>query len=184
MRKCKGHYVKNGHTRIFDEGVFHCFSDKETHSGTKKIALVELVPSGEVVECEPTSITFLDNLNDEPQKDKFEIVTELIQIIGVPAHIKGYYYIRDALLLSLEDISALESVTKVLYPTIAEMHNTTPSRVERAIRHAIEVAWSRGDIDTLHSIFKYSINSKKGKPTNSEFLALITDNLKLKHHDL
>lgn len=113
-------------------------------------------------------------------------VTDIIHQVGVPAHIKGYHYLRDAIMLSVKDREMLESVTKVLYPTIAKDFNTTASRVERAIRHAIEIAWDRGDIETLNSFFRYTINIEKGKPTNSEFIALITDkiNLKLKANDL
>ena len=106
-------------------------------------------------------------------------VTNIIHEIGVPAHIKGYQYLRDAIILAVNDIEMLNSITKVLYPTIAKKHQTTPSRVERAIRHAIEVAWSRGKMDTIYSLFGYTINSGKGKPTNSEFVALIADKIRL-----
>ena len=106
-------------------------------------------------------------------------VTNIIHEIGVPAHIKGYQYLRDAIILAVNDIEMLNSITKVLYPTIAKKPQTTPSRVERAIRHAIEVAWSRGKMDTIYSLFGYTINSGKGKPTNSEFVALIADKIRL-----
>ena len=106
-------------------------------------------------------------------------VTKLIHEIGVPAHIKGYQYLRDAIMLSVEDPEMLSSITKALYPTIAKMHKTTSSRVERAIRHAIEVAWTRGKIETLESLFGYTIHNGKGKPTNSEFVAMITDKIRL-----
>ena len=106
-------------------------------------------------------------------------VTDIIHEIGVPAHIKGYQYLRDAITISVEEEDMLVSVTKVLYPTIAEKHGTTSSRVERAIRHAIEVAWSRGQLEVIHDIFGYTVNSGKGKPTNSEFIALITDKIRL-----
>ena len=108
------------------------------------------------------------------------IVTAIIHQIGVPAHIKGYHYLREAILESVNDQEMLESVTKLLYPSVAKKFATTPSRVERAIRHAIEIAWDRGDIDTLNSFFGYTINTGKGKPTNSEFIALITDKICLK----
>ncbi len=108
------------------------------------------------------------------------IVTEIIHQIGIPAHIKGYHYLRKAILLSISDADILESVTKCLYPTVAKFFETSPSRVERAIRHAIEIAWDRGDIDVLTNMFGYTINGGKGKPTNSEFIALITDNLRLR----
>ncbi len=108
------------------------------------------------------------------------IVTDIIHQIGIPAHIKGYHYLRKAILLSVDDPEMLQSITKILYPTVAEAFNTSPSRVERAIRHAIESAWNRGDVDVLNSIFNYNIRVYKGKPTNSEFIAVITDNLRLK----
>ena len=108
-------------------------------------------------------------------------VTNLIHEIGVPAHIKGYSYLRDAIILSVSDMDMLNSITKMLYPTIAKMHQTTPSRVERAIRHAIEVAWNRGKMDTIHELFGYTIQSGKGKPTNSEFIALISDKIRLEY---
>ena len=100
--------------------------------------------------------------------------------VGVPAHIKGYQYLREAIILSIEDTEMISSVTKVLYPTVAKTFKTTPSRVERAIRHAIEVAWDRGDVDVLSSYFGYTIQNQRGKPTNSEFIAMISDKLRLK----
>lgn len=106
-------------------------------------------------------------------------VTEMIHEIGVPAHIKGYQYLREAIMMSVEDPTMISSVTKILYPTIAKRFQTTPSRVERAIRHAIEVAWSRGRMETLDALFGYTIDTGKGKPTNSEFIALIADRLQL-----
>lgn len=112
------------------------------------------------------------------------IVTDIIHKIGVPAHIKGYHYLREAIIASVNDKEMLESVTKLLYPAVAKKFSTTPSRVERAIRHAIEIAWDRGDVDTLNSFFGYTINVGKGKPTNSEFIALITDKICLKYKSL
>ena len=106
-------------------------------------------------------------------------VTNIIHEIGVPAHIKGYQYLRDAIIMSVDNREVINSITKVLYPTIAKMNKTTPSRVERAIRHAIEVAWSRGKMDTIDDLFGYTINTGKGKPTNSEFIALISDKIRL-----
>ncbi len=108
-------------------------------------------------------------------------VTNMIHEIGVPAHIKGYQYLRDAIMMSVEDMDMLNSITKILYPTIAKSHQTTPSRVERAIRHAIEVAWSRGKMDTIDELFGYTVSTGKGKPTNSEFIALISDKIRLEH---
>lgn len=106
-------------------------------------------------------------------------VTQLLHEIGIPAHIKGYQYLRDAIIISVKEEDMLVSVTKVLYPTIGKHHNTTASRVERAIRHAIEVAWSRGSLDAIHKLFGYTVNNGKGKPTNSEFIALISDKIRL-----
>ena len=108
-------------------------------------------------------------------------VTNVIHEIGVPAHIKGYQYLRDAIILSVNDMEMLNSITKILYPTIAKKHQTTPSRVERAIRHAIEVAWSRGKMDTIDELFGYTVSTGKGKPTNSEFIALIADKIRLEY---
>lgn len=110
-----------------------------------------------------------------------EVVTEMIHEIGVPAHIKGYQYLRESIILSVLEMDMLNSVTKKLYPTIAQKYHTTASRVERAIRHAIEVAWSRGKMDTIDQLFGYTINTGKGKPTNSEFIALIADRVRLRY---
>ena len=107
------------------------------------------------------------------------IITEIMHDLGVPAHIKGYQYIRYSIMLAVKDKDIIGSITKCLYPTVAKKHNTTSSRVERAIRHAIEVAWDRGDVDTLNSYFGYTIQNNKGKPTNSEFIAMISDKIRL-----
>ncbi len=114
------------------------------------------------------------------EQDLESTVTDVIHEIGVPAHIKGYQYLREAIILTINDIEMINAVTKVLYPTVAKKFNTTPSRVERAIRHAIEVAWDRGDIETLQKFFGYTVSNVKGKPTNSEFIAMIADNLSLR----
>ena len=106
-------------------------------------------------------------------------VTEVIHQVGVPAHIKGYQYLREAIMMAVEDIESVSAITKVLYPSIAKKFHTTSSRVERAIRHAIEVAWDRGDVDTLNSYFGYTIHNLRGKPTNSEFIAMIADKMRL-----
>ena len=111
--------------------------------------------------------------------DVESMVTEVIHEIGIPAHIKGYQYLRHAIMLVIENLDVINSITKTLYPTVAQNFKTTPSRVERAIRHAIEVAWDRGDTDVLDSIFGYTIATSKGKPTNSEFIAMIADKLRL-----
>ena len=115
------------------------------------------------------------------QADLEVIVTDMIHQLGVPAHIKGYHYLRTAILASIQNQALLESVTKMLYPTVAQKYDTTSSRVERAIRHAIEIAWDRGDLDTINSFFGYTVNNCKGKPTNSEFIALLTDKLRLQY---
>ena len=108
------------------------------------------------------------------------VVSEIMHQIGVPAHIKGYMYLREAIMMSVNDTEMMGSVTKLLYPSVAKKYKTTSSRVERAIRHAIEVAWDRGDVDVLSSYFGYTIQSSRGKPTNSEFIAMIADKLRLK----
>ena len=115
-----------------------------------------------------------------PDKSSIEaMVTGIIHEIGVPAHIKGYQYLREAIIIAVNDMDVINAITKVLYPQVAKTFQTTPSRVERAIRHAIEVAWDRGDLDTLQRFFGYTVSNTKGKPTNSEFIALIADKLQL-----
>lgn len=129
--------------------------------------------------------TRLSNTNDNKiginctEIDLETRVTNILHEIGVPAHIRGYHYMREAIIMAIGDIDVLNYITKELYPSIAKKCNTTPSRVERAIRHAIEVAWSRGRIDAIDNLFGYTINNHKGKPTNSEFIALIADRLRL-----
>ena len=122
---------------------------------------------------------------DVPSKDKNgennleALVTNVIHEVGVPAHIKGYQYLREAIMMVVNDIEVINQITKTLYPQIAKKYNTTPSRVERAIRHAIEVAWGRGQQEVVENIFGYTISAAKGKPTNSEFIAMISDKLRL-----
>ncbi len=119
-----------------------------------------------------------------PADESLELqVTSIIHEIGVPAHIKGYQYLREAIRLAVEDMDVINTVTKVLYPTVAKRFGTTPSRVERAIRHAIEVAWDRGDLETLQKYFGYTVSNAKGKPTNSEFIAMIADRLQLQRKE-
>lgn len=117
--------------------------------------------------------------SNEPEKSLEVVVTEFIHEVGVPAHIKGYQYLRDAIIMTVDDQEMLGAITKILYPEIAKKHKTTSSRVERAIRHAIEVAWNRGKLETIEEMFGYTINTGKGKPTNSEFIALISDKIRL-----
>ena len=119
-----------------------------------------------------------ENLRSKAEETRL-LVTDIIHEIGVPAHIKGYHYLREAILLSIESGEYINSVTKLLYPTVAQKFSTTSSRVERAIRHAIEVAWDRGDVDILNQYFGYTIQNGRGKPTNSEFVAMIADKVKL-----
>ena len=120
-----------------------------------------------------------EKVKEYTEKNLEAEVTSIIHEIGVPAHIKGYQYLREAIIMSVKDMDMLNSITKVLYPGIAKKYQTTPSRVERAIRHAIEVAWSRGKMDTIDEMFGYTVSTYKGKPTNSEFIALITDKIRL-----
>ena len=123
-------------------------------------------------ESEPTTV---------PDETDLECaVTEIIHQVGIPAHIKGYHYLRTAIMLSVNNDEMINCITKLLYPTVAKRYQTTSSRVERAIRHAIEIAWDRGDIDVLTRIFSYTVHTTRGKPTNSEFIALIADHLRLK----
>lgn len=145
----------------------------------KEFQIMITVPSGKGVNTAKAV--------QETQKQKMVIrdleqdVTNMIHEIGVPAHIKGYQYLREAIMMSVEDTGMISSITKILYPTIAKRFQTTPSRVERAIRHAIEVAWSRGRMETLDALFGYTIDTGKGKPTNSEFIALIADRIRLSY---
>ena len=134
------------------------------------------------------TVTFMDTeevnyRNESPSKpvDLEGEITAIIHEIGVPAHIKGYMYLREAITMVVNDIELLSAVTKELYPSIAKKYNTTASRVERAIRHAIEVAWGRGEVDTINKLFGYTIHNGKGKPTNSEFIAMVADKLRLKN---
>ena len=120
------------------------------------------------------------SMDESKKEENLEaLVTNIIHEVGVPAHIKGYQYLREAIMMVVNDIDVINQITKSLYPKIAAKYNTTPSRVERAIRHAIEVAWGRGQQEAVESIFGYTISASKGKPTNSEFIAMIADKLRL-----
>ena len=145
----------------------------------KEFQIMITVPSAGKKKLEEEVETDLPVVHDLEQD-----VTDMIHDIGVPAHIKGYQYLREAIMMSVKDSTMISSITKVLYPTIAKQFQTTPSRVERAIRHAIEVAWSRGRMETLDTLFGYTINTGKGKPTNSEFIALIADKIRLKYREM
>lgn len=148
----------------------------------KEFQIMITVPAGKLEDKPANTIkAVLDKLEVPKEMDLEAEVTNMIHEIGVPAHIKGYQYLREAIIMSVKDNSVLGSITKILYPGIAKSFGTTPSRVERAIRHAIEVAWSRGKMETLDALFGYTINTGKGKPTNSEFIALIADKIRLQN---
>lgn len=145
----------------------------------KEFQIMITVPGGK--KSQASVKAYQEALKPEEEHDLEKDVTDMIHEIGVPAHIKGYQYLREAIMISVSDVEMLNSITKILYPTIAKKFQTTPSRVERAIRHAIEVAWSRGKMETLDALFGYTINTGKGKPTNSEFIALIADKIRLQY---
>ncbi|MBO5082717.1 MAG: sporulation transcription factor Spo0A [Lachnospiraceae bacterium] len=145
----------------------------------KEFQIMITVPGGK--KSPATVKAYQETAEKIEEHDLEKDVTDIIHEIGVPAHIKGYQYLREAIMMSVNDTEMLSSITKILYPTIAKKFQTTPSRVERAIRHAIEVAWSRGKMETLDAMFGYTINNGKGKPTNSEFVALIADKIRLQY---
>lgn len=164
-------------TAARDQKQFYKLLDNLINTN-KEFQIMITVPSGTKETAAPEKDVVLPSfVTRDLEKD----VTDMIHEIGVPAHIKGYQYLREAIMMSVEDVEMLGSITKVLYPTIAKKYQTTPSRVERAIRHAIEVAWSRGRMETLDALFGYTINTGKGKPTNSEFIALIADKIRLQY---
>lgn len=133
---------------------------------------------------ENRKVNVYENKKEYIERNLENDVTNIIHEVGVPAHIKGYQYLRDAIMMSVNDMEMLNAITKILYPTIAKIHKTTSSRVERAIRHAIEVAWTRGKIETIENLFGYTVNNGKGKPTNSEFIALIADKIRLEYKSI
>lgn len=141
--------------------------------------LADTEKTGSAPHNKNNSIRSVINTDQSRAVDLEMDITNMIHEVGVPAHIKGYQYLRDAITMVVEDMDLLSAVTKELYPAIAKQNNTTPSRVERAIRHAIEVAWNRGKLETLNSLFGYTVHTDKGKPTNSEFIAIIADKLRL-----
>ncbi|MBQ3036173.1 MAG: sporulation transcription factor Spo0A [Lachnospiraceae bacterium] len=145
----------------------------------KEFQIMITVPGGK--KSPATVKAYQETAERIEEHDLEKDVTDIIHEIGVPAHIKGYQYLREAIMMSVNDTEMLSSITKILYPTIAKKFQTTPSRVERAIRHTIEVAWSRGKMETLDAMFGYTINNGKGKPTNSEFVALIADKIRLQY---
>ena len=165
-----------------DDNVYRILDD--LIQADKEFQIMITVPAGKLGEKPAnanTLKTVLGRLDAPKEMDLEAEVTNMIHEIGVPAHIKGYQYLREAIIMSVRDTSVLSSITKILYPGIAKQFGTTPSRVERAIRHAIEVAWSRGKMETLDGLFGYTINTGKGKPTNSEFIALIADKIRLQN---
>lgn len=145
----------------------------------RKSERVEKVTAKEIKEREKEAQDVADP--GALERDLENRVTDMLHEIGIPAHIKGYHYLRDAIMMAVEDMDILNAITKILYPTVAKKYQTTSSRVERAIRHAIEVAWSRGKLDTLDELFGYTVSNGKGKPTNSEFIALIADTIQLEY---
>ena len=146
-------------------------------NGDKEFQIMITVPSSKSDSKQEKNASVQDK--HEVIHDLEQDVTNMIHEIGVPAHIKGYQYLREAIMMSVDDPTMISSITKILYPTIAKRFQTTPSRVERAIRHAIEVAWSRGRMETLDALFGYTIDTGKGKPTNSEFIAMVADRIRL-----
>ena len=162
-----------------NEQVFKLLSDL-IHTN-KEFQIMTTVPS--VGRREEPQTLYSETGTRPPVRDLEKDVTDMIHEIGVPAHIKGYQYLREAIMMSVQDVEMLNSITKILYPTIAKKFQTTSSRVERAIRHAIEVAWNRGKMETLDAMFGYTINTGKGKPTNSEFIALIADKIRLQYRN-
>ena len=173
-----------------NEKVYRILGD--LMNGDKEFQIMITVPGGRKAGSrQQTGETLIQaaeerNASKEAKEKVYDLeqdVTDIIHEIGVPAHIKGYQYLREAIMMSVREPSMISSITKVLYPTIAKRFQTTPSRVERAIRHAIEVAWSRGRMETLDALFGYTVNTGKGKPTNSEFIALIADRIRLKYRE-
>ena len=163
--------------------VVSAFCGERVQADAEKLGVCYYLPKP----CEPNSLVermrSIFEQSPAPQEDRRgrlkNRVTAVIHEIGVPAHIKGYQYLREAIMIAVEDMEVINAVTKVLYPAVAKRFGTTPSRVERAIRHAIEVAWDRGDLETLQKYFGYTVSNAKGKPTNSEFIAMIADGLML-----
>ena len=162
--------------------IVSAFCGEKTMSDAEKLGVSYYLPKP----CEPGSL--LERMRgifespSAPERKSYTLkntVTSVIHEIGVPAHIKGYQYLREAIIIAVNDMEVINAVTKVLYPAVAKRFGTTPSRVERAIRHAIEVAWDRGDLETLQKYFGYTVSNTKGKPTNSEFIAMIADRLML-----
>ena len=163
------------HSQEFEEQLISCGADYYFIKPIKPAAVVKRVEK--ILNWKGNKAK---RSRDNMSEDEIELViSDIMRQIGVPAHIKGYQYLRTSIILCVNDSEMLGSVTKILYPTVAKQYGTTASRVERAIRHAIEVAWDRGDVDVLSSFFGYTIQAQRGKPTNSEFIAMIADKIKL-----
>ena len=154
-------------------------SDTAAEAGADYCMTKPCRPETVVTRIRQVSQSIAQDREQDRRQDLSARVTAVLHDVGVPAHIKGYQYVREAILIAVQDMDVINAVTKVLYPEVAKRFHTTPSRVERAIRHAIEVAWDRGDLETLQGYFGYTVNSAKGKPTNSEFIAMIADRLVL-----
>jgi len=165
--------VKPFDMEIFTKRIREMFNGATKQQSTARNRPMQYTPSSSILADNNT-------INNGPMDLETEI-TNIIHEIGVPAHIKGYMYLREAITMVVSDMELLSAVTKELYPSIAKKYNTTASRVERAIRHAIEVAWGRGQIEAINRLFGYTIHNEKGKPTNSEFIAIIADKLRLKN---
>lgn len=162
----------NSYTPVLEREVLSAGAAQLTHSPYEPDEMIERMLS--------LYATRGRHFSTEPANPGLRVqVTEILHQIGVPAHIKGYHYLRDSIMMAIEDPGIINAVTKQLYPSVAKHYDTTSSRVERAIRHAIEVAWDRGDVDVLNSYFGYTIHNTRGKPTNSEFIAMIADKLTL-----
>lgn len=168
--------TEDAFSRGADYYIMKPFDNDMVINRIKSIRDVNAKKTGEM-----RKVNAFEKIQELPARDLEADVTDIIHEIGVPAHIKGYQYLREAIMMSVNDIEMLNSITKILYPTIAKRYQTTPSRVERAIHHAIEVAWSRGKMDTIDELFGYTIHNGKGKPTNSEFIALIADKIRLEY---
>ena len=177
LQRCRERGIK---TRIIATSVF-CSEQMIAEAIAKGAAYFVLKPFR--IETLLERMEVLPNEARAPEEEQAVMlknrVTEIIHEIGVPAHIKGYQYLREAIIIAVGDMEVINAITKVLYPAVAKRFATTPSRVERAIRHAIEVAWDRGDLETLQKYFGYTVSNSKGKPTNSEFIAMIADRLVL-----
>lgn len=169
-------------TKKDDERVYKILSDL-MHTNKEFQIMITVPKSENEGEQKEELFAGVEHATVVKEHDLEKDVTEMIHEIGVPAHIKGYQYLREAIMLSVENTEMVNAITKLLYPTIAKKYGTTSSRVERAIRHAIEVAWSRGNMDVINSLFKYTISLGKGKPTNSEFVALIADKIRLNYRE-